>query len=246
MKKKVVVYNKLSMAKTIRKHVVINSGELSYDVYIRTTPSQWMGTKEKCILPISIRSKIYQQNGHLKIQGLISCLKTQVNVTLLLCDWAHIHTTSLMYENREELTFEIIKREAMDLVVKFGTCLDNCSLCSWQELICKNEEYTVIKQELMKNYDHDIQFKTLIEEEAGKSYTAERRMVFLDYGQYLEKQCLDLIEHCCYVVIVYRLGYKFEFYHCKQPKYVLYLEKFYPELVGFVRVEVSLGTPKLI
>lgn len=181
-------------------------------VAFKTQEKHWLGTSDPVIALISIHSAFHKGfSGELKMQSFISTLKEHVKgrITVLLTDRAHMHVTSLHYENDLNKSLGETRKDAFRLSKRYQTYFDPCHVAFWHNYIYENEDYSSCCQKVRELYQTDLTFRKHLQEDAEKTAI---RQTFSNEEIFYRLAIEDILEQCVCILVLAKMGYRFQFY----------------------------------
>jgi hypothetical protein len=180
----------------------------------KTIDTHWVDTELPCIILVSIHSIFNENlNGHLKMNALVSTIKSHVKgrVTILFAERAHINAMNIEY-NHLETTVETCLRDAQLLHDRFKNYFNDCQVAYWFNYICNDSNFETSYQAIQYLYQHDSFFKYYLDKDATASYNLRKTKNIMDKSQFIKKTIEDILEQCACVLVLSKKGYRFQFY----------------------------------
>lgn len=214
-------------------------------VAVRTNGDQWVNTQDPVIILFSVDSVFHEgQKGALNVEVLTYIIQKHVRgeIIILMTEKAHVNVSSLLYDDNRNEAFERAIRDAQSLINKFNTIWNEFQVEFWYDFINKDPHYESYFKQIADRYEVDNQFRTLIQQDAERTYTEEREREFPDKQIYINKTIEDLLEQAAYVLVIAKKGYRFAFYPGRQNGSLLYIaEQLVPseQRVAHIHVNIS-------
>ncbi len=181
------------------------------------------------------------------MNAFMSVIKSSVNgkITILLCDSAHLKTSSLKYQNDDEKALIHNKLKAQNLISRYQDYFDSCNIVYWHSYICNDENYIIAKKLVEQLHQSNLIFKDCLFEDANTAYTVERSNVFENKQLFIDKTIEDIIEQCACQIVLSRKGYRFLFYPGSSHTSIDYLSQYlHPQEDPILWVNVFLSIEK--
>lgn len=213
---------------------------------VKTKTIDWLGTRAPVVVLVSVHSKFHELgNGDLKMQALVSTIKSHVQgrITILICDVAHLNTLSLSHQGDLDKAYEECLREAQLLKERYASYFAGCDIAYWHSYINQDKNYNLARSSLRELYRVDPLFRKYLYEDAEATYTSARMRSFPKKIPYIEKTVEDLLEQCSSLIVLSRHGYRYKFYPGSSYASVLYANKVLlseEEQISWVDVFVSI------
>ena len=210
---------------------------------MRTKPTNWQNTDLPIILPFSIYSAIYEGiAGDFTVGAFLQVVKSNVKgkITILLCDGAHLQTLCFECINAEEMCYH----DANDLIERFNRDFQNCEVVHWRDFVTNDDSYQIFKDKIYQLYRTDKVFQSKVESDAEKNTNRKFGSECAD-RLYIDGAKMDLLEHCVYLLVASKKGYRFEFYPGKRNDCVNYINcHLLDDPEKLTRINVTLSSPK--
>jgi hypothetical protein len=181
----------------------------------KTKETHWLRTEHPVVVSISIHSGFHKMiDGDLKMSALMSIIKdcTEGDITVLLCDKAHLNTLSLKYQNNPDMALQECLDHASILRQRYQDCFESCNVAFWHSYICHDNNYEHAQRIVKEIYQKDLNFREYVHQDAEASYTPERKIEFDIKEHFINMASEDILEQCACLLVLNAKGYRFVFY----------------------------------
>lgn len=197
------------------RFIVSLSNDEQLMIRVRMRPRSQIKLKSQFVLYLSIHSQLYANYiGFTKVVACLAALRSQISgeISLVLCEYSHVHTRSLLHEGCIEKSIKEARKDALTLESKLLPFANDFKILHWHDLIINHPSYLVYNAYLMNLLKENDFFRQKMHLDTERHYTNERSSIYPDFGLYQEKAISDLIEQHTGRLILNDLGFEKEIY----------------------------------